>query len=80
MQGWAIPAVGRSVAAFGGQAYRRNNLLPGAGSMAVFRIAVIGGDGIGPEVIDEAIRRGYRGTKLDNTELKWNRLPWSTAY
>ena len=24
--------------------------------MAVFRIAVIGGDGIGPEVIDEAIR------------------------
>ena len=24
--------------------------------MAVFRIAVIGGDGIGPEVIDQAIR------------------------
>src|SRR5262245_10038614 len=49
--------------------------------MAVFRIAVIGGDGIGPEVIDQAIRAAeFAARKLDNAELKWNRLPWSTAY
>jgi tartrate dehydrogenase/decarboxylase/D-malate dehydrogenase len=49
--------------------------------MAVFRIAVIGGDGIGPEVIGQAIRAAEFATKkLDNAELKWNRLPWSTTY
>jgi tartrate dehydrogenase/decarboxylase / D-malate dehydrogenase len=49
--------------------------------MAVFRIAVIGGDGIGPEVIDQAIWAAeFAAKKLDNAELKWNRLPWSTAY
>jgi len=49
--------------------------------MAVFRIAVIGGDGIGPEVIDQAIRAADAATrKFDATELKWNRLPWSTAF
>src|SRR5262245_61532133 len=49
--------------------------------MAVFRIAVIGGDGIGPEVIDQAIRVAeIAARKLDGAELKWNRLPWSTAY
>src|SRR5262245_45281853 len=49
--------------------------------MAVFRIAVIGGDGIGPEVIDEAIKAAeVAARKHDGAELKWNRLPWSTAY
>ena len=49
--------------------------------MAVFRIAVIGGDGIGPEVIDQAIRAAEAAArKHDGAELKWNRLPWSTAY
>jgi tartrate dehydrogenase/decarboxylase/D-malate dehydrogenase len=49
--------------------------------MAVFRIAVIGGDGIGPEVIEQAIRvAGAAARKLDGAELAWNRLPWSTAY
>ena len=49
--------------------------------MAVFRIAVIGGDGIGPEVIDQAIRAADAAArKHDGAELKWNRLPWSTAY
>jgi tartrate dehydrogenase/decarboxylase/D-malate dehydrogenase len=49
--------------------------------MAAARIAVIGGDGIGPEVIeqavrvaDAAVRHGHRAT------LQWNRLPWSSAY
>lgn len=44
-------------------------------------VAVIGGDGIGPEVIDQAIRTADAAArKFDRTELRWNRLPWSTAY
>src|SRR6478735_6361551 len=50
-------------------------------SMAVLRIAVIGGDGIGPEVIDQAIRAAEGAArKFDKAELQWNKLPWSTAY
>jgi tartrate dehydrogenase/decarboxylase/D-malate dehydrogenase len=49
--------------------------------MAVFRIAVIGGDGIGPEVIEQAIRVAEAtARRFDKAELQWNRLPWSTAY
>ncbi|MFO0801737.1 MAG: tartrate dehydrogenase [Gemmataceae bacterium] len=49
--------------------------------MAVLRIAVIGGDGIGPEVIDQAIRGVDAAVKkFDKVELAWNRLPWSSAY
>src|SRR5256884_4593841 len=49
--------------------------------MPGFRIAVIGGDGIGPEVIDQAVRvadaarRHARGTTIE-----WDRLPWSGEY
>ncbi len=49
--------------------------------MAVLRIAVIGGDGIGPEVINQAIRAAEAAArKFDSTDLDWNKLPWSTAY
>ncbi len=49
--------------------------------MAVHRIAVIGGDGIGPEVIDQAIRAAEAAArKHDAAELQWAKLPWSTAY
>src|SRR6266849_4416419 len=49
--------------------------------MATFRIAVIGGDGIGPEVIDQAIRVADAAVKHDGgAKLEWNRLPWNTAY
>jgi tartrate dehydrogenase/decarboxylase/D-malate dehydrogenase len=48
--------------------------------MASFRIAVIGGDGIGPEVIDQAIRVAERAAKADGAELAWNKLPWSSNY
>lgn len=49
--------------------------------MAVFRIAVIGGDGIGPEVIEQAIRVAEASARrVDKAELQWNRLPWSTTY
>lgn len=48
--------------------------------MASFRIAVIGGDGIGPEVIDQAIRVIDKAVKLDNASIEWNQLPWSSAF
>jgi tartrate dehydrogenase/decarboxylase/D-malate dehydrogenase len=45
------------------------------------RIAVIGGDGIGPEVIDQAVRVVEKAVaKHDRTDLRWTRLPWSSAY
>src|SRR5438132_202687 len=49
--------------------------------MAVHRIAVIGGDGIGPEVIEQAIRAADAAARRhEGTELAWNRLPWSSAH
>jgi tartrate dehydrogenase/decarboxylase / D-malate dehydrogenase len=49
--------------------------------MAAFRIAVIGGDGIGPEVIDQAIRVADAALRHDkSTAVAWERLPWSSAY
>jgi tartrate dehydrogenase/decarboxylase/D-malate dehydrogenase len=48
--------------------------------MATFRIAVIGGDGIGPEVIDQAIRVADAAVTHDGGKLEWNPLPWNTAY
>src|SRR5829696_5417909 len=49
--------------------------------MAVHEIAVIGGDGIGPEVIDQAVRAAEAAAaKYDKAQLKWTKLPWSTAY
>jgi tartrate dehydrogenase/decarboxylase/D-malate dehydrogenase len=49
--------------------------------MATHRIAVIGGDGIGPEVIDQAIRVADAALRHDpGNKLEWNRLPWNTAY
>jgi tartrate dehydrogenase/decarboxylase/D-malate dehydrogenase len=49
--------------------------------MATYRIAVIGGDGIGPEVIDQAIRVADAALRHDaGNKLEWNRLSWNTAY
>jgi tartrate dehydrogenase/decarboxylase/D-malate dehydrogenase len=48
--------------------------------MAPLRIAVIGGDGIGPEVIDQAIRVVDAALVHDRTSLTWTRLPWSSTY
>jgi tartrate dehydrogenase/decarboxylase/D-malate dehydrogenase len=48
--------------------------------MAAFRIAVIGGDGIGPEVIEQAIRVADRATRPEGAVLQWQRLPWGSAY
>src|SRR5262249_22939897 len=49
--------------------------------MPSFRIAVIGGDGIGPEVIEQAVRVVDRAVaRHDKAEITWNRLPWSSAH
>jgi len=48
--------------------------------MAAPRIAVIGGDGIGPEVIEQAMRVADAASRHDVASLEWNRLPWSSAY
>lgn len=46
-----------------------------------FRIAVYPGDGIGPEVIDEALRVLDRVQQLDrNFKLELTRLPWGVEY
>ena len=44
------------------------------------RIAVIGGDGIGPEVILQAIRVTDRALQADGVSYVWNHLPWSSAF
>jgi tartrate dehydrogenase/decarboxylase/D-malate dehydrogenase len=48
--------------------------------MTVFRIAVLGGDGIGPEVIEQAIRLADAAARRAGATVEWNRLPWSSAY
>ena len=48
--------------------------------MAHHRIAVIGGDGIGPEVIDQAVRVIEAAGGRHGATFDWNRLPWGSAY
>jgi tartrate dehydrogenase/decarboxylase/D-malate dehydrogenase len=48
--------------------------------MAAWRIAVIGGDGIGPEVIEQAIRVAAAAARDEKATIEWNRLPWSSAF
>jgi tartrate dehydrogenase/decarboxylase / D-malate dehydrogenase len=48
--------------------------------MAATNIAVISGDGIGPEVIEEAIRVTETALQREGIRFSWNRLPWSSAY
>jgi tartrate dehydrogenase/decarboxylase/D-malate dehydrogenase len=55
-------------------------LLDPASRSGGFRIAVIGGDGIGPEVIDQAIRVADAALRADGAAVEWNRLPWSSNY
>lgn len=48
--------------------------------MPDLRIAVLGGDGIGPEVTGQAIRVTEIALRGQGVNLSWNRLPWSGAY
>jgi tartrate dehydrogenase/decarboxylase/D-malate dehydrogenase len=48
--------------------------------MPAFQVAVIGGDGIGPEVIDQAIRVADAALRREEGTVHWNRLPWSSTH
>lgn len=48
--------------------------------MSTHRIAVIAGDGIGPEVIDEAVRVTAAAAGKHGVELNFTKLPWSSAF
>ncbi len=48
--------------------------------MSKHRIAVIAGDGIGPEVTREAVRISEAAAAKNGSILEWNHLPWSSAY
>jgi tartrate dehydrogenase/decarboxylase / D-malate dehydrogenase len=48
--------------------------------MAAFNVAVLGGDGIGPEVIEQAIRVAEATLKTSDSRIAWVRLPWSCGY
>jgi tartrate dehydrogenase/decarboxylase / D-malate dehydrogenase len=48
--------------------------------MASSNVAVIGGDGIGPEVIEQAIRVVDVAVRRDGAALSWQRFPWSCAF
>ena len=48
--------------------------------MAAIHVAVIGGDGIGPEVIDQAIRVADAALKYEHAAVEWNRLTWNSTY
>jgi tartrate dehydrogenase/decarboxylase/D-malate dehydrogenase len=48
--------------------------------MAVFQVAVIGGDGIGPEVIEQAIRVADAAVRRDGARITWQRLPWGCGW
>ncbi len=47
--------------------------------MAVFRVAVIGGDGIGPEVTDQAVRVADAAVRRERATVEWDRLPWDSS-
>src|SRR5947209_8894593 len=48
--------------------------------MPAAQSAVVAGDGIGPEVIEQAIRVTDAALKRDGAVCAWNRLPWSSAF
>jgi tartrate dehydrogenase/decarboxylase/D-malate dehydrogenase len=45
-----------------------------------FRIAVVAGDGIGPEVIDAAIPLVERAAAREETGLEWTAFPWGCDF
>jgi tartrate dehydrogenase/decarboxylase/D-malate dehydrogenase len=45
-----------------------------------FRIAVIAGDGIGPDVTAEAMRVADAAAPLSSARFAWTHFPWGTAY
>lgn len=45
-----------------------------------FNVAVIGGDGIGPEVVEAAIPAIERAARADGGEIAWERLPYGADH
>jgi tartrate dehydrogenase/decarboxylase/D-malate dehydrogenase len=48
--------------------------------MPAWNIAVLAGDGIGPEVVEAAIRATDKAARVDQAEFRWNRLPWNCEF
>jgi tartrate dehydrogenase/decarboxylase/D-malate dehydrogenase len=48
--------------------------------MTKYQIALYPGDGIGPEVIDQAVRVLDRLQQLDGFQIEWQRLDWGYSY
>ncbi|MBI3467299.1 MAG: tartrate dehydrogenase [Planctomycetes bacterium] len=48
--------------------------------MKTFSIAVLAGDGIGPEVIDQAIPAAERAAPLDDARFQWTPYPWNSDH
>lgn len=48
--------------------------------MSRFHIAVIAGDGIGPEVTEQAICAVNAAAPRDHAEFEWTHYPWGTDY
>lgn len=48
--------------------------------MANPKVAVLAGDGIGPEVIEQAIRVVDAALARDKVRFEWNRLPWGSTF
>jgi tartrate dehydrogenase/decarboxylase/D-malate dehydrogenase len=49
-------------------------------SMQQLRVAVIAGDGIGPEVIDSAIEVTEQAISNTLVRIEWTRFPWNSNY
>ena len=47
---------------------------------ASYRIAVIGGDGIGPEVTEHAVRVADAAVARIGIQFEWSRFPWGTDF
>ena len=48
--------------------------------MKTFRIAVIAGDGIGPEVIEQTLPVTEKAAGHDGARIEWQPFPWGTDY
>src|SRR5438105_1414565 len=48
--------------------------------MAGGRVAVVAGDGIGPEVVEQAVRIAGAAAAQAGARLQWQRFPWGSAY
>lgn len=48
--------------------------------MSQYRIAVIGGDGIGPEVTHQAMRAADAAVAQTGSKIHWVEFPWGTDY